>query len=48
MIPILARTRAGLGEAAFEAAYAAGKSLSLDEGLAEVRAWLGRAATAVA
>ena len=47
MLPILTRTRGELGDAAFEAAYASGQSLSYEDGLAEVRAWLERGARPV-
>jgi predicted ATPase/class 3 adenylate cyclase len=40
--PFAARTREALGEAAFSAAYAAGRDLSYDAALAETLAWLRR------
>ena len=39
--PLLARARLALGEARFDAAEAAGRSLSFDAALLELEAWLG-------
>jgi hypothetical protein len=40
--PLLARARKALGEAAFSASEAAGRALSYDEAVAEIRDWLER------
>ncbi len=40
IVPYAARTREALGAAEFSAAYAAGRSLSYDDALAETLAWL--------
>jgi predicted ATPase len=44
--PFILRTREGLGDAAFEEAFAAGRALTYEQALAEVRAWLAGAGNA--
>jgi hypothetical protein len=39
-MPLVAKTRAALGDAAFAEAEAAGRGLSYEEATAEARAWL--------
>ena len=46
LAPLVARTREALGATAFGAAESGGRSLSLDEAIAEARAWLEQRASA--
>jgi hypothetical protein len=42
LVPLIARARTELGAAAFSQAEAAGRALSYDDGIVEVRTWLTR------
>jgi tetratricopeptide (TPR) repeat protein len=43
LVPLMAKARAGLDRDAFAAAEGAGRALSLEEGMAQARAWLSSA-----